>query len=144
VASRTVDPHGLVHRRGRWYLVGRDHDREAVRAFRLDRIDGEVAPTGTPGAYAPPDAPPGPTEVVPDPPDPVAVRLAVRGPHREVLGGEPVDDEWAQVTLEDADPHELLAWALSAGPDVVVLAPTWLAERARAQLVALAHGEPPP
>jgi hypothetical protein len=28
-ATRTVDPHALVHRRGRWYLVGRDHDREA-------------------------------------------------------------------------------------------------------------------
>ncbi|MFW5933835.1 MAG: helix-turn-helix transcriptional regulator, partial [Actinomycetota bacterium] len=34
---RTVDPYGVVRRRAAWYLVGRDHDRDAVRAFRLDR-----------------------------------------------------------------------------------------------------------
>ncbi|MGH2812839.1 MAG: helix-turn-helix transcriptional regulator [Actinomycetota bacterium] len=46
---RTVDPYGLVHRKGFWYLVGRDHRREEVRSFRLDRVRGEIAPA-TPGA----------------------------------------------------------------------------------------------
>lgn len=39
---RTVDPYGLVHRRGAWYLVGFDHLSEEVRSFRLDRVVGQV------------------------------------------------------------------------------------------------------
>ncbi len=39
---RTVEPWGLTSTRGRWYVVGYDRDREAVRAFRADRIEGDV------------------------------------------------------------------------------------------------------
>src|SRR6266550_1287301 len=39
---RTVEPWGLSSKRGHWYLVGFDRDRDAVRAFRADRIDGDV------------------------------------------------------------------------------------------------------
>ena len=39
---RTLDPYGLVHRKGTWYLVGRDHDRRENRSFRLDRVAGEI------------------------------------------------------------------------------------------------------
>jgi predicted DNA-binding transcriptional regulator YafY len=35
---RTVDGYGLVFHNGRWYLTGFDHQRTAVRTFRLDRI----------------------------------------------------------------------------------------------------------
>lgn len=40
---RRVAPLLLVHAEGRWYLLGRDLDREGFRAFRLDRVvDAEV------------------------------------------------------------------------------------------------------
>jgi proteasome accessory factor B len=39
---RTVEPWGLSTKRGHWYVVGFDRDRGAVRAFRADRIDGDV------------------------------------------------------------------------------------------------------
>ncbi|CAN5762695.1 YafY family protein [soil metagenome] len=39
---RSVDPHRLSFTRGRWYLDGFDHDRQAGRQFRLDRLDGDV------------------------------------------------------------------------------------------------------
>jgi proteasome accessory factor B len=39
---RTVEPWGLSSKRGHWYVVGFDRDRQAVRAFRADRIDGDV------------------------------------------------------------------------------------------------------
>jgi predicted DNA-binding transcriptional regulator YafY len=35
---RTVEPHRLVHTRGRWYLVAWDIDRDDWRTFRADRI----------------------------------------------------------------------------------------------------------
>jgi predicted DNA-binding transcriptional regulator YafY len=36
--ERDVDPYGVVLSAGRWYLVGHDHLREALRTFRVDRI----------------------------------------------------------------------------------------------------------
>lgn len=35
---REIDPYGLVFRRGRWYIGGYCHLRQALRTFRLDRI----------------------------------------------------------------------------------------------------------
>lgn len=40
--TRTIEPYGLVHRRGNWYVIGRDHDRDDIRAFRASRIQGGV------------------------------------------------------------------------------------------------------
>lgn len=52
--ARTVEPWGLTSKRGHWYVVGRDQERGAVRAFRADRIEGDVH-LGDPGAFTPPD-----------------------------------------------------------------------------------------
>ncbi len=38
-APRAMTPAGVWFRRGRWYVVGWDHDREAPRSFRVDRIE---------------------------------------------------------------------------------------------------------
>src|SRR5918992_2703289 len=40
--SRRVDPYHLLFRGGQFYLVGRSHERDAVRVFRLSRIRGKV------------------------------------------------------------------------------------------------------
>ena len=41
--SRTVDPWGLAFVSGHWYLIGRDHEADATRQFRVSRIrDAEV------------------------------------------------------------------------------------------------------
>jgi predicted DNA-binding transcriptional regulator YafY len=37
-SRREVEPYGVVHMDGRWYLVGRCRLREALRTFRLDRV----------------------------------------------------------------------------------------------------------
>jgi predicted DNA-binding transcriptional regulator YafY len=39
--TRRLEPYGVVHRFGHWYVVGQDRDRDAPRAFRVDRIQGE-------------------------------------------------------------------------------------------------------
>lgn len=36
--DREVEPYGLVFQHGRWYLVGRDRDRDSERMFRLGRM----------------------------------------------------------------------------------------------------------
>jgi proteasome accessory factor BC len=40
--ERTVDPYALLLDRGRWYVIGRDHDRDAERTFRVSRIQGDI------------------------------------------------------------------------------------------------------
>ncbi|HEX4704850.1 MAG TPA: YafY family protein [Pseudonocardiaceae bacterium] len=44
-SRRIVEPHRLVHTRGRWYLVAWDVDRVDWRTFRADRIEPRI-PTG--------------------------------------------------------------------------------------------------
>jgi len=53
--TRTVEPWGVVSWRGRWYVVGRDRDRDAERVFRLSRVTSAVEAVGPPGSYSPPD-----------------------------------------------------------------------------------------
>jgi proteasome accessory factor B len=52
--TRRLHPWGVVCWRGRWYVVGHDLDRDAVRCFRLSRIVGAVTVTGPAEAFAPP------------------------------------------------------------------------------------------
>jgi predicted DNA-binding transcriptional regulator YafY len=141
-AVRTVDPHALVHRRGRWYLVGRDHDREARRAFRLDRVDGPVRTTGTAGAFVPPAEAPDVDAVVPAaPPDAPETALVEAAPDiawqvaRRARGeGTARPDGWTRFTVPVGDPDGFVGWALGWGPDLVVVGPDVLRERAVAAL----------
>jgi predicted DNA-binding transcriptional regulator YafY len=50
---RTLHPYGVVLRWGHWYVVGQDQDRDAPRAFRVDRIDGDLE-FGAAGSFDPP------------------------------------------------------------------------------------------
>jgi proteasome accessory factor C len=43
--QRPVDPYGIVHHAGEWYVVGHCHKRGDVRTFRIDRI-AALQPTG--------------------------------------------------------------------------------------------------
>jgi len=40
--ERTLDPYSLFLIQGHWYVVGRDHARQAMRTFRVGRIQGPV------------------------------------------------------------------------------------------------------
>ena len=62
--DRVVDPWRLSFHRGHWYLAGLDHHRGEERLYRLDRIEGSVAPTGPPGAFARPSM----SQAAPPPP----------------------------------------------------------------------------
>jgi proteasome accessory factor BC len=43
LGARKVDPYHLLFRSGQFYLLGRSHERGALRVFRLSRIRGKVA-----------------------------------------------------------------------------------------------------
>ena len=52
--DRRVRPYGLVHRRGRWYLVAAELGADEIKVYRLDRADG-LTTGDQPGAFATPE-----------------------------------------------------------------------------------------
>ncbi len=42
LGARRVDPYQLLYQGGQFYLVGRAHERDAIRVFRLSRMRGKV------------------------------------------------------------------------------------------------------
>ncbi len=150
-ASRTVDPYGVVQRRAAWYLVGRDHDRDALRAFRLDRLASDPRPVGAVGAFEPP-AELDLAAAVTGPAQPgVEVTLAVTEQARwavEVRGGRDTgrrtEDGRAVLTLDELHPVRDRAWILGLAGAVEVLAPAPLREEVAAGFAAVlaAHDGP--
>ncbi|MGE9807580.1 MULTISPECIES: helix-turn-helix transcriptional regulator [unclassified Janibacter] len=50
-SERRVEPWRLTSWRGRWYLSGRDMDKDAPRVYRLSRVLTTPVPVGTAGGY---------------------------------------------------------------------------------------------
>jgi proteasome accessory factor B len=130
---REVEPYGLVHRRGHWYVVGRDASRGQMRAFRVSRILGP--PVFKPGSY---DVPDGfdashhiggeAYEIGPDELTTVTVRFSPSmrwwpeqnlpaAPVRERAGGS------ADVHLPVANFDALASWIIGFGPEVQIVDP---------------------
>ncbi len=145
-SERTVDPHALVHRRGRWYLVGHDRDRDGRRAYRLDRIEGNVRTVGEAGAFPAPTGSVGVDDVVPVPSGDVlpsaevlaAPAVAWQVARRARGGGSEARDGWTRFTVSVGDPDDFAFWALEFGPDLEVVSPPPLREAVIQRLRPLA------
>lgn len=144
--ERRVDPYRLVHAGPRWYLVGRDVDRDAWRTYRVDRI-ASVDPTRQG------------VEII-DPPDPeelvargmgvapyavharVRLRLdadaAASVLPRTVGVHEPEGPDATVVTVGGPDADRMAAWLCGLSAPVEVLSPEDLrsAVRRRAEHLA--------
>lgn len=138
--ERTVDPYALVHRRGFWYLIGHDHDREGRRAFRLDRMVSAARPAGQPGSFTLPEDEISVEDVIPPVPGPeraevlAAPAVAWQVAGRALGGGRPAPDgDRTAFTLAVTDPDIFVAWALEFGPDLEVVAPAELRDRVKAR-----------
>jgi proteasome accessory factor B len=140
---RTIDPYAVVRRRSAGYLVGRDHDRDALRAFRLDRMTDLPVAVGEPDAFARPSdldvaaAVQGP-EVAG-----IEVELAVAPPARwavELRGGQDTGrthEGDPVMVLSELNPVRDRSWVLGLGADVTVLAPDSLRTAVLASLDAV-------
>ncbi|ETK37965.1 helix-turn-helix transcriptional regulator [Microbispora sp. ATCC PTA-5024] len=129
VLTRTVEPWGVVSRRGRWYMAGHDRDRGAARVFRLSRITGPVATLGRPGAFAVPEgldlrAMVGYQEVPNERTALVRIRQgSCLGLRHAAQSVRPGTDGWDEAEVTFADPERLAGWIASLGPDAVVTDP---------------------
>ena len=138
VATRRVEPYGLVHRRGNWYLVARDVDRGEQRTFRASRLrstvselDGtyEIPETFDAEEYVAAEAwASGPEDVT------AIVRFDAKlrwwveqnlGTHRFDEGPEGALDVHIEIGNADA----FVSWVIELGSDVEVVSPPELRAR---------------
>ena len=153
--TRRVDPYQLLFQGGQFYVVGRSHERSAIRVFRLSRIRGKVGyatkaehdfqrPTEfDPRAYANRidwqfGEPVGTAEVW------IGHRIAWQierhfGRYGEMRSG---GDSGDRILLTPyANPRQLIAWVLGLGENARIEGPPELLEelRERARLLVERH-----
>jgi proteasome accessory factor BC len=160
LATRRIDPYQLLFEGGQFYLVGRSHERDAIRVFRLSRIRGKVAYASKaehdftrpedfdPRAYA---------NRVPwqfgEPIGTAEVRIAGRiawqierhfGRHGEMRPAQDGEDDRVFATAY-ADARQIVAWVLGLGEHARLLGPPELVEELEGRLERLRerHAEGP-
>ena len=149
--SRSVQPWGLVSLRGRWYLVGHDSGRQALRTFRLSRISGAIRPVGRAGGYEVPvdvdllDLVAGTVEAPAERTGRLLLRTgSATGLRRHsVPAGAPAPPGWDRVDVGIAHLWDTAREVAANGADVLVEEPADL----RAAVIALltgAAGQPTP
>lgn len=146
--ARRVDPYAVRMRRGAWYLVAHDHGRDALRAFRLDRIDGTIRPFDEAGAFEVPDDLDVDRAIAGPEAERVDVEIAVESSARwsvSLRGATPTGrtvGEREVLTVPGLDPGRDRSWLLGLGAAVEVLSPPELrAEVAAAhRRIATRHG----
>jgi predicted DNA-binding transcriptional regulator YafY len=136
---REVDPYSLTRLADDWYLTAYCHLRQAVRVFRLTRINQltvlehtfEHAGAAVASRAAPSDSQPIFVQALFD----RDVARWARESHRSALIDEEETPEGVRMTLLTQPEHDIVRWLLSWGGDVRVLEPAWL------QTLVLEHAE---
>ena len=159
VGARKVDPYQLLFQGGQFYVVGRSHERSAIRVFRLSRIQGKVGyATKAEHDFQRPDdfdprayanridwqfgEPVGTAEVW------VGQRIAWQierhfGRYGEIRPTDDGDAEDRLFATPYANARQLIAWALGLGENARVSGPPELVEELRERLGLLVerHGD---
>lgn len=146
--ERILDPYGLVNRRGAWYVIGREHENDEVKSFRLDRMLGDLrlvdpsAPGNQyliPRAFRPEAALETPPFVQGEALTTAKVRFDSESAWRVERGFPWLklnygDDGSAEAEITVAEKNGFLSWVLSFGEGVVVLSPPEIVEGVRSRL----------
>lgn len=150
VAERTVEPWSVVHRHGRWYVVGHDLDRGAPRVFRLSRIVGAVTPLDLTPTTTPPEGFDPLVMVGSMDTEPVAGKALLRiaadagWQLRRTAVTEVADDEpgWVLCEVPYGDAERFAEEVVGYGPAVEVREPPEVREAVVRRLLALVGGDP--
>ena len=141
-SRRRVEPQGLVHASGRWYLVAWDLERDDWRTFRVDRIAPRIV---TGARFTPRDGPAGGdlgayvSQSVSTSAYPVQARVVLHAP-RAVLAERfsplaarltPLDDERCVLEAGGRSLHSFAVWLAFLDVDFDIEAPEELNDHLR-------------
>jgi predicted DNA-binding transcriptional regulator YafY len=157
--ARRIDPYQLLFQGGQFYVVGRSHERDAIRVFRLSRIQGKVGYATKaehdfqrpadfdPRAYADRiqwqfGEPVGIAEIW------ISSKIAWQVQRHFGRYGElhPADDGSGSIFVTSySNARQLIAWVLGLGDNAHVLGPAELAAelRERVHMLAARHALDP-
>ncbi|HEY1712460.1 MAG TPA: WYL domain-containing protein [Solirubrobacteraceae bacterium] len=158
IGTRRVDPYQLLYQGGQFYVVGRSHERDAIRVFRLSRIQGKVGyATKAEHDFQRPDnfdprgyanridwqfgEPVGSAEVW------IGSRIAWQIERHFGRYGEirPAGDDDVLFVTAYANARQLIAWVLGLGENARVVGPPELVDELRERVGVLVErhsGEP--
>ncbi|MGI8712781.1 MAG: helix-turn-helix transcriptional regulator [Solirubrobacteraceae bacterium] len=154
LGARRVDPYQLLYQGGQFYVVGRSHERSAIRVFRLSRIRGKVGyATKAEHDFQRPDnfdpraygnridwqfgEPIGTAEVW------ISQRIAWQierhfGRYGEIRPvGEDADPDDRLYATRYANSRQLIAWALGLGENARIVGPPALVSELRERVGVL-------
>lgn len=146
---RTLEPWGVTSSKGRWYVVGRDVDRDDTRIFKMSRITDVPRRVSRPGAFSVPDdldlralaqslAPPEPNA------DAVVAVLPGRAPSLRRRSSPaaselPVPEGFEVLAVRYRETQPMAEEIAGYAADVVVLDPPELRDRVIGLLTAVAE-----
>ena len=144
-AERILEPWGVLSWRGRWYVIGRDRDRDAARMFRLSRVTTAVRRAGRAGSYRVPEG----TDLrslarsLQPPPAEGTARVRMRAGagnalRRRATAVRTESEGWDRVDLPLAHVDELAEEVVAYASDVVAVEPDALRAAVVARLRRLA------
>ncbi|HTX46382.1 MAG TPA: WYL domain-containing protein [Solirubrobacteraceae bacterium] len=152
VGQRRVDPYQLLYQGGQFYVVGRSHERDAIRVFRLSRMRGKVGyatkaehdfqrpASFDPRAYA--------NRIDWQFGDPVGIaevwiseRIAWQIERSFGRYGEIERGDGGEIVFRTqyANPRQLIAWVLGLGENARIVGPPELAAERDERVVLLAE-----
>jgi proteasome accessory factor BC len=153
VGARKVDPYQLLYQGSQFYVVGRSHERSAIRVFRLSRIRGKVGyATKAEHDFQRPDNfdprvyadridwqfgdPIGTAEVW------IGQRIAWQierhfGRYGEIRPAEDADPDDRLFITRYANSRQLIAWALGLGDNARIVGPPELVAELRERVSLL-------
>lgn len=134
---RTIEPYAIATRNSHWYLAGRDTEKNLLRTFRLDRIDGEISLSRNGKSF---DIPAG-FDVFASIENDDLVNIATIDIRKgkahllRVIADSCVDKgEWEQISVRYFDYQEFVDQILWHGTDVLVIEPASLRNQVIAAL----------
>lgn len=139
---RTIEPYAIATRNSHWYLGGRDIEKQELRTFRLDRIDGEISISQNGHGF---DIPAG-FDVFASLENEEHVNIATIDIRKgkahllKIVADSCVDKgEWEQITVKYFDYQQFVDQILWHGADVLVIEPISLKNHVIAALEEIVH-----
>jgi proteasome accessory factor B len=127
---RNINPYRISNAKGHWYLIGHDIDKQAIRTFRLDRMNSTISIGSIAGAFEVDLSALDLTdqEIAETPVAKIAIRKG-KAPHLRAMSTvREIDLEWDEMELQYHDSELLIREILWQGINAYIITPPHLRE----------------